>query len=79
MTTPDDSQPSEAQKLLTEIEGFLIVSGMGETSFGMRAIKNPHLLARLRSGGTVSIDTAGSIRSFIAAQTKDAKAPSSPG
>jgi len=53
-------------ELLQEIERFLSETDMGETYFGLKAARNPHLVARLREGRRVWPDTAARVRAFIA-------------
>ncbi len=57
---------TDSAKLLAEIDGFLARSGMAETTFGAKAANNSKLVGRLRSGGSVSLETAARIREFMA-------------
>lgn len=66
--------------LLSEIDRFLRESGMGEFRFGLSAVKNGRLVARLRSGGRVWPETEMQIRAFIVANShrgtsRQSKAP----
>ena len=63
--------PSEI--LLSEIEGFLAETGMGETYFGKASVNNSELVPRLRKRrkngkprGVLS-ETAVAVREFMAA------------
>ncbi|BBF93352.1 hypothetical protein [Blastochloris tepida] len=58
---------SETQKLLREIEEFVRVSPMSETTFGRKAVNDGKLVPRLRAGGSVTLEKAADIRRFIAA------------
>lgn len=60
--------------LLSEIDRFLRESGMGEFRFGLAAVKNGRLVARLRSGGRVWPETEMQIRAFIVANSHRAAA-----
>jgi hypothetical protein len=56
---------AEIDDLLAAIERFLEETGMGPTTFGMKAANNPHLVARLRDGRDIGMTTADRIRSFM--------------
>lgn len=51
--------------LLTEIDAFLVRSGMAESTFGQKAVREWRLVPRLRQGGDVTTRTAERIRSFM--------------
>lgn len=51
--------------LLSEVEHFLSVSGMGPTYFGKVAANNTELVRRLRAGRRVWPETAEMVRDFI--------------
>ena len=55
-------------ELLSEVEAFLVRSGMGASYFGKKATGNSEVIKRLRAGGFVSPLTAEKIRTFIASQ-----------
>ncbi len=63
--------PSEI--LLTEIEGFIAETGMGETYFGKVSVGNSELVPRLRERRkngmyrSVLFETAESVRAFMQA------------
>jgi len=57
-----------ASDLLRQIDTFLADTGMGPTYFGQRAVGNSKLVARLREGQSVNLETAIRVRDFIAAQ-----------
>lgn len=60
--------------LLSDIEGFLRETGMGEYRFGLLAAKNGRLVDRLRSSGKegrsgrVWPETEHKVREFMAAE-----------
>lgn len=62
--------------LLSEIEQFLIETGMGEYRFGIKAVRNGRLVERLRQGRTpekgkpvwVRPETEQQVRDFIASE-----------
>ena len=51
--------------LLAEIEQFLARSGMRPSTFGHNTANDGKLVARLRRGRTVTLETAGRIKAFI--------------
>jgi hypothetical protein len=53
------------QELLQEIREFLKSSGMGPSYFGKLACGNSEIIARLESGGTVTVRSLVRIRTFI--------------
>jgi len=57
---------TEREKLLQEIDGFLATAGMAESTFGRKAVNDGKLVARLRAGSTVTLDTASKVRACIA-------------
>lgn len=57
---------NHTDQLLNEIEAFLGRTGMAATTFGQKAILNSKLVDRLRKGGTVTLQTAETIRDFMA-------------
>ena len=64
---------TERERLLQEIDGFLATAGMAESTFGRKAVNDGKLVARLRAGSTVTLDTASKVRACIA--TARAAAP----
>lgn len=56
--------------LLQEIERFLQCSKWSPSRFGRAAVKDQHLLRRLRSGKTVTLYTRDKILKFIAEQRR---------
>lgn len=58
----DDTSP-----LLHEIDEFLKSTGMADTTFGQKAVRDWKLMARLRNGGSVTLRTAGKLRAFMEA------------
>lgn len=59
-----DSLPSRSQ-LLSDIESFLLETGMGASYFGKKAVGNSELVARLRNGGGIELDTACKVQRFL--------------
>ncbi|MDP3936708.1 MAG: hypothetical protein Q8R92_01075 [Deltaproteobacteria bacterium] len=51
--------------LLTEVEAFLVESGLGEHRFGILAVKNGRLVERLRNNRRIWPDTEMKVRAFI--------------
>ena len=56
---------SAHNNLLLDIESFIRSTGMGEAYFGQRAVGNSKLVARLREGRSIQLDTADRIRRFM--------------
>lgn len=56
---------SETQTLLAEIERYIADAGIAASTFGERAVRNSKLVARLRKGESVNLNTAAAIREFI--------------
>jgi hypothetical protein len=52
-------------ELLAEIDRFLAETGMGPTTFGVKAVKNSHLVERLRQGADIGMATGARVRGFI--------------
>ena len=50
------------QSIIESIERHCAEHGMAETTFGKRAVNDGKLLARLRSGKSISIDTYNRIQ-----------------
>ncbi len=59
---------SDTKTLLNEIEKFLRRSSMRASTFGHKTAKDGKLVARLRKGGTVTLETANVITSFMREQ-----------
>lgn len=57
--------------LLSEIEDFLRATGMSPSTFGHKTANDGKLVTRLRSGSTVTLETAMSILGFIRAQRSE--------
>jgi hypothetical protein len=57
---------SEIKKLLAEIEAFLARTGMRPSTFGHYVVRDGKFVDRLRKGGTVNLDTAAAVRTYIA-------------
>ena len=52
-------------KLLADIERFIVENDMSATAFGEAVMNHRHLVRRLRSGCSVTLDTADRIRAFM--------------
>jgi hypothetical protein len=69
---------NDTPTLLSEIEAFLVETGMGETYFGKRAANDSGIVARLRAGATpitgkpvfVRPEAAAAVRKFMRAELK---------
>lgn len=57
--------PTETQKLLTEIEAFLAKFEMADSTFGRKSVNDGKLVARLREGSSVTLNTAARIREYM--------------
>ena len=55
-------------KLLTDIEDFLSLTGMGESYFGKAACGNSEVVKRLRAKRRVWPETARKLRAFMRAR-----------
>jgi len=64
---------TEAQIFLAEIESFLVRTGMSASAFGRLSMRDKNFVPRLRAGGQVWLDTAGTIRKFMADYQADRK------
>lgn len=56
---------NSTQQLLAEIEAYLVRTGTSMTTFGRLAVGDKRLVARLRSGCSVTLVTADAIRLFM--------------
>ena len=56
-------------QILAEITDFCRRSGMAESTFGRRSVNDGKLVARLREGKRITIDTLERIQAYIAAST----------
>lgn len=57
---------SDREKLLQEIDEFLIRLDMGPAAFGRRALNDPAFLTRFRGGSDIRLETAERLRKFMA-------------
>lgn len=55
----------DPKKLLEEIEGFLVRTGMNATEFGIQSKRDRALVFRLREGKDVLSGTASDLRQFM--------------
>ena len=56
---------SSMQRLLAEIDAYLIASGLGPTEFGVRADRDRSLMTRLRQGRPVTLAKADRIIAYM--------------
>ncbi len=56
-----------AQLLLAEIEAHLDASGETATKFGLAAVRDGHLVSKLRKGASVTLKTADKVRAYMRA------------
>jgi hypothetical protein len=56
---------SQQADLLGEIEAFLLDRKMAETTFGRFAVNDGKFVARLRSGGNLTVATIDKVREYI--------------
>jgi phosphopantothenoylcysteine decarboxylase/phosphopantothenate--cysteine ligase len=68
-----------AQTLLAEIEAFLAETGMTATKFGLAAVNDGHLVAKLRKGNSVTLRTADKVRNYIAQERDQQPTPANTG
>lgn len=61
---------STREKLLNEVERFLLCTGMSPSEFGKRSIGDRMLVAQLRKGRDVVTGTADKIRKFMSENRK---------
>src|SRR3979490_3609196 len=59
--------PMKNDQILAEISEFCRQADMAESTFGRRAVNDGKLVARLREGKRITIDTLDRIQAFIAA------------
>ena len=57
-----------AKELLGEIEGFLAQFDVTPSKFGVAAVNDGHLVAKLRKGNSVTLKTADRVRAYMASQ-----------
>ena len=57
-----------ARELLGEIEAFLAQFGVTPSKFGVAAVNDGHLVAKLRKGNSVTLKTADRVRAYMASQ-----------
>jgi hypothetical protein len=69
----DDMANKFSEKLLSDIEDFLSVTGMGPSYFGKQAAKNSELVKRLREGKPIQSDTEQRVRDFMRANRSKAR------
>ena len=59
----------ETRRLLAEIHSFRSKTGMDRTRFGIEAVNDGHLLARLEEGRQPRLDTIDRVRAFMKRKT----------
>ena len=57
-----------ARELLGEIEGFLAQFGLTPSKFGVAAVNDGHLVAKLRRGNSITLKTADRVRAYMASR-----------
>jgi hypothetical protein len=62
-------------ELVAEIEAFMALSDMTETSFGRRAMGDPHFVRDVRGKRRLWPQTVAKVREFIVAHTLTDTAP----
>lgn len=55
----------DRDKLLIEIDRFLAKTGMAETTFGQKAVRNWRIVEQLKHGSNVGINTIARLREFM--------------
>ena len=63
---------SESLKLLREIKDGAKALGIAPTTLCQRAVNNGHVVARLKGGNSVTLETAAKIRAYIARPQREA-------
>jgi hypothetical protein len=58
----------QTRELLSEIDAFLSVKGMAETTFGRLAVNDGKFVRRLRKGGRVWPETEDRVLKFMSAE-----------
>lgn len=53
------------QILLAEIETYCVTAGIAVSTLGRKAVNDGKLVDRIRSGGSVTLDTAERLRRFM--------------
>jgi phosphopantothenoylcysteine decarboxylase / phosphopantothenate---cysteine ligase len=61
-----------AKELLGEIEGFLAQFDITPSKFGVAAVNDGHLVAKLRKGNSVTLKTADRVRAYMTAERRAA-------
>lgn len=69
---------SSTEKLLKEIEAFLIRTGMKASDFGHQAVGDVAFVYRLRSGKDTRLKTADRVRRFMTDQKASGKSRPKP-
>jgi hypothetical protein len=59
---------TERDKLLSEIESFLELRGMPDSTFGRMAVNDGKFVPRIRSGGDINTRTLARVRAFMEQQ-----------
>jgi hypothetical protein len=67
--------PMKNDQILAQISEFCRQADMAESTFGRRAVNDGKLVARLREGKRITIDTLDRIEAFIAASMGAAPPP----
>jgi hypothetical protein len=54
--------------LLSDVEAFIQQSGIGESTFGKRAVNDGKLVSRLRDQANMTLGTINKVRTYLDAQ-----------
>ncbi|MBB3986156.1 hypothetical protein GGQ68_002494 [Sagittula marina] len=68
--SPDDGFVGTREGFVQEVEDFLTEFGISSSYFGMKAVRNPKLVERLRDGFGCRPATMLKARQFMSAQRK---------
>jgi hypothetical protein len=59
---------SATEALLAAIDAFLTETGMAETTFGLRALKDGKFVGRIRAGSGITLKTNDRVLAYIASE-----------
>src|SRR6201994_1274296 len=74
-TVPNPAARMRNDEILSRISEFCRQADMAESTFGRRAVNDGKLVARLREGKRITIDTLDRIQAYIAASTPGGMVP----
>lgn len=67
--------PTARDRMIQDIEAFLVEHGMRPTIFGKLALNDPALMGSLRQGRDLKLETADKIRRFMASYKQPRRKP----